>query len=145
MNFENIKYDFPKMPEEMRTMIEKEVKRQIETEQMPVQNGRKAAGKVLAASVAAVLLLGTTVFAGVSIYRMQRQQVSEHGVSVKIADTDNGQKASGQEGSRADGPASVKQEEIPNVKMEIGYLPDTMVQTEQGKYSYKNALHKGGI
>lgn len=145
MNFENIKNDFPKMPEEMRTMIEKEVKRQIETEQMPVQNGRKAAGKVLAASVAAVLLLGTTVFAGVSIYRMQRQQVSEHGVSVKIADTDSGQKASGQDGARADGPASVKQEEIPNVKMEIGYLPDTMVQTEQGKYSYKNALHKGGI
>ena len=139
MRFEDLKYDFPKMPQEMRTMIEKEVEKQIKTEQVSFSNGRKAAGKVLAASLAAVMLLGTTVFAGVSIYRMQREQVSEHGVNVKVREH------SGETAQEADAADKRKPQEIPNVKMEIGYLPDGMVQTDEGKYSYENALHKGGI
>lgn len=137
MKFEDLKKDFPKMPEEMRTMIEKEVEKQVKTEQMPFATGRKAAGKVLAASVAAVMLLGTTVFAGVRMYRMQREQVSDHGVNVKIVE--HAKKAASETAE------PVKQEEIPNVKMEIGYLPKGMVQTEQGKYSYEQAKYQGGI
>ena len=120
MKFEDLKKDFPKMPEEMRTMIEKEVEKQVKTEQMPFATGRKTAGKVLAASVAAVMLLGTTVFAGVRMYRMQREQVSDHGVNVKIVE--HAKKAASETAE------PVKQEEIPNVKMEIGYLPKGMVQ-----------------
>ena len=77
MGFEDLKYDFPKMPEEMRTMIEKEVNRQVKIEQPKFTNNKKTAGKVLAASVAVVILLGTTTFAGVSIYRLQSRQVAE--------------------------------------------------------------------
>ena len=42
MKFEDLKKDFPKMPEEMRTMIEKEVEKQVKTEQMPFATGRNA-------------------------------------------------------------------------------------------------------
>lgn len=140
MGFEDLKYDFPKMPEEMRTMIEKEVNRQVKIEQPKFTNNKKTAGKVLAASVAAVILLGTTTFAGVSIYRLQSRQVAEHGVNVKIADhTDQ---ASGTDAVSAE---PVKLEDIPDVTMKVGYLPDGMVQTEEGKYSYEEALNKGGV
>ena len=53
-----------------------------------------------------------------------------HGVEVKITN----------EGDAAEAPV-----EIPNVKMEVGYLPEGMVQTEEGKYSYEEDLYKGGI
>lgn len=143
MKFEDLKYDFPKTPEGMRTMIEKEVEKQINTQQIPLKKGSKAAGKVLAASVAAVMLFGTTVFAGVSMYRMQREQVSEHGVHVKIADPS--QNAASKAARTAPVSQNDTNEKIPNVKMEIGYLPKGMVQTEEGKYSYENAKYKGGI
>ena len=154
MRFEDLKYDFPKMPEEMRTMIEREVEKQVKTEQPRFQRRRKAAGKVLAASMAAVVLLGTTTFAGVSIYRMQREQISDHGVNIKISGQEpeaqnrgQGTKDQGQGASKADDASadSVKLSEIPNVKMEIGYLPDGMVQTEEGKYCFEDAMYQGGI
>lgn len=136
MRLEDIKYDFPNMPEEIRTMIEKEVEKQVKTEHVQRSSRKWTAGKVLAASMAAVMLLGTTAFAGVSMYRMQRQQVSEHGVKVKT---------SGKAQPAKTGAELVKPSEIQNVKMEIGYLPDGMVQVEEGKYSYQDALYRGGV
>ena len=129
MQYENLKYDFPKMPEEMRDMIEREVEKQVKVK----QQGRKrrfAFGKIAAASAAAVMLCGTTVFAGVRIYEMRQEQIGEHGVSVDIT---------AQENAKEENPV------IPNVKMEVGYLPEGMVETEQGKYSFSDALNKGGI
>ncbi|MCX4320472.1 MAG: DUF4367 domain-containing protein [Lachnospiraceae bacterium] len=129
MQYENLKYDFPKMPEEMRDMIEREVEKQVKVK----QQGRKrrfAFGKIAAASAAAVMLCGTTVFAGVRIYEMRQEKIGEHGVSVDIT---------AQENAKEENPV------IPNVKMEIGYLPEGMVETEQGKYSFSDALNKGGI
>lgn len=139
MRFEDMKYDFPKMPEEMRNMIETEVKRQLTVNGQHPHKGRWAVGKTLAASIAAVMFLGTTAFAGVSIYRMQREPVGDYGVNVKISET---------EGSQADAEGTKTAQEpfeIPDVKMEVGYLPDGMVQTETGKYSFKDNLYKGGV
>ena len=84
MRLENIKYDFPKMPEEMRSMIEREVEKQVKTEQPRFGRNKRTAGRTIAASLAAVLLCGTTVFAGVGIYTMQQEKVGKHGVNVKI-------------------------------------------------------------
>lgn len=132
MRFEDMKYDFPEMPEEMRTMIETEVKKQLTAKDQRPHNKRWAVGKTLAASIAAVMLLGTTAFAGVSIYRMQRDPVGDYGVNVKISET---------EGSQADAAPFA----IPDVEMEVGYLPDGMVQTETGKYCFTDNLYKGGV
>lgn len=139
MRFEDIKYDFPKMPEEMRTMIEMEVNKQLKAKDLHQPKSKCVLGKTLAASIAAVMLIGTTAFAGVSIYRMQRERVGDHGINVKISETKN---------NPADTAGTQAAQEpfvIPDVKMEIGYLPDGMVQTEPGKYSYTNNRYQGGI
>lgn len=130
MRLENLKYEFPAMPEDMKEMIQQEVEKQVKTEYPRFQRGRKAAGRTIAASIAAVMLLGTTVFAGVRAYRLRQEPVGTHGVEVKITN----------ERDAAEAPV-----EIPNVKMEVGYLPEGMVQTEEGKYSYEEDLYKGGI
>ena len=83
MEFEKLKHDFPEMPEEIRTMIRKEVEQQVTSEQ-PKRRSRKTARRMLAASLAAVMLCGATVFAGVSLYRLQLQKTGEHGISVGI-------------------------------------------------------------
>lgn len=141
MRFEDLKHDFPKMPEEMRAMIEKEVEKQIkqtERKQTEVRKsrfrGRRALGRTLAASLAAVMLCGLTVFAGAGIYRLSQEKKGEHGVSVNIT------------GSESVAPdASGEDFVIPNVRMEAGYLPEGMVKTEQGKYSFEDALNLGGV
>ncbi len=141
MRLEDLKYEFPEMSEEMRAMIEREVEKQVKTERPQFQKSRRAVGRTAAASIAAVLFLGTTAFAGVSLYRMQREQVGNYGVNVTISE-DGGSAA----GTEAAGTASSgAPQEVPNVKMEAGYLPEGMVQTENGKYSFENALYKGGV
>lgn len=139
MRLENMKYDFPKMPEEMRTMIEKEVNKQVTIEQPQFRKNRRAAGRTVAASLAAVMLCGTTVFAGVNIYRMQQEKIGEHGVSVNIAGNET---AGAETGDVVQTQQSVA---IPNVRLEVGYVPEGMVRTEQGKYSFENALNQGGV
>ena len=133
MGFENLKQDFPKMPKEIQTMIRKEVEKQLITEQTKTKN-RKTVRRMLAASLAAVMLCGVTVFAGVNLYRMQLQKTGEHGVSVEI---EQSEEAAAQTGSES--------AVIPNVRMEAGWLPEGMVRTEQGKYSYESALYQGGV
>lgn len=133
MGFENLKHDFPETPEEIRAMIRKEVTRQIKTEQ-PKFRRRRSVGKTFAASLAAVMLCGLTVFAGVSLYRLQLQKTGEHGVSIGIEAGEN----------TAENPDAVPVA-IPNVRLETGYLPEGMVQVGQGKYSFEDSLHQGGV
>ena len=129
MEFKHLKQDFPKMPEEIKTMIENEVKKQLKTEPQ-THRSKRTVRKTLALSLAAVMLCGLTVFAGAGLYRMQRQQTGEHGVSVRI------------ESSEGTGEASFT---IPDVKLEVGYLPDGMVRTEHGKYSFETFSHQKHI
>lgn len=147
MKLENLKYEFPEMPEEIRVMIEKEVEKQIKTEQMPMKGrkrgsradrhgrrGRKAMGRTAAASLIAAILCGTTVFAGVGIYRIQQKKIGEHGVSVDVSGGEN-----------MDANAAAESYTIPDVRMEAGYLPEGMVEVEQGKYCFEDALYQGGV
>lgn len=133
MGFDNLKHDFPKMPEEIRIMIQNEVEKQINTN-APKRRGKTAVRRTLAASLAAVMLCGLTVFAGVSIYRMQLQKTGEHGVSIDITEKEN-----------AAGNADRTPVTIPSVRLEVGYLPQGMIRTELGKYSFEDTLHQGGV
>lgn len=134
MRLEDIKYDFPKMPEDMRIMIQKEVEKQVKTERPKFGKGKFAMGRTAVASVAAVMLLGTTVFASVGFYQMQQKKIGAHGVNINI--------------SRTQALNEIKEKQtlkIPDVKMEVGYLPEGMVKTQRGKYSFENALNQGGV
>ena len=110
-------------------MIEREVTKQVKTERPQFGKGKRAVGKTVAASIAAVMLLGSTAVAGVSIYRMQQEKVGNYGVNVSVSGNET------TEGAKSEQPLV-----IPDVKMEVGYLPEGMVKTERGKYSFENAL-----
>ena len=133
MGFEQLNYDFPNMPKEMRTMVEREVEKQIKTEHRKFK-GKYAIGKTIAASLAAIIFCGTTVFAGVGIYRMQQNKTGEHGIRLDITGNDT-ETAKSSETALS----------IPNVRLEMGYLPKGMVQTEQGKYSFEETRSQGGV
>lgn len=143
MRFEDIRDNFPDMPEEIRNRIEQEVEKQMHMESTQNRNTKYRAGRVLAASIAAVMLFSTTVFAGVSIYRMQREPVGKYGVDVKLVKEESGQ--NGDSPASADTADAGTLDKIPDVTMQTGYLPEGMVQTEEGKYSFADHLHQGGV
>ncbi|MBD5514839.1 MAG: DUF4367 domain-containing protein [Lachnospiraceae bacterium] len=96
--------------------------------------------KTIAAAIAAVMLVGTTAFAGVA-YKMHGEPVGKYAVNTKIEDMNQ---VGAEENSSATGQTQ-EVVDIKNVRMEVSYLPEGMVETEDGKYSYTDALYKGGV
>ena len=76
---------FPSMPEELRSMVEQEVRKQMGTTS-PIRRRNYKARKVLIATLAAVMLLGTTVAAGVT-YRMHTEKVGKYAAKTSIEST----------------------------------------------------------
>lgn len=135
MRLEDMEEEFPKMPMDMRAMVEREVEKQIKTTSSVQYKKRKGmARKTFVAALVAVMALGTTVFAGV-VYHMHSESVGKYAVQIK-SDGDSA------EGDSAAGAASY---EIPAVKMETGYLPENMIEVEEGKYCYEDAVYEGGV
>lgn len=87
------------------------------------------AKKVVIAAVAATMLLGTTVLAG-ALYKMHSEPVGEYAVRTKIEETNQGENG---ESHSAEGQTQTIPE-IKDVSMEISYLPEGMVETDEGKY-----------
>ena len=96
-------------------MVEREVEKQVTKEHIKLKRRGKAAGRTFAASLAAVVLVGTTVFAGVGTIWLRRHPVGDHGVEVTMKE----------QGSQTTAASEVT--EIPDVTMELGYLPQSMV------------------
>lgn len=136
MRIEDIKEEFPTMPQSMRAMVEAEVRKQIKT--VPVKK-HFSMKRALVASLAATLALGTTVFAGVKLYQMQQEPVGKYGVTTKI-NINNDEKTTGTE-TETENDTVV----IPEVAMKASYLPEGMVKMEEGKYSYEATPYEGGI
>ncbi len=134
MRLEDIKNEFPKMPEDMRAMVEREVEKQVKTvSTAQYKKGKRMARKMYIAALVAVMALGTTVFAGV-VYHMHSESVGKYAVQTKME--------GGPETAALDTEVSY---EIPEVRMELSYLPEGMVETETGKYSYEDALYESGV
>lgn len=174
MRLENMEHEFPKMPENMRAMIEREVEKQMKTtteqsredsrngsstgsenskSSTGSKNSRSSTGsenrgsarrrkskrmarRTLIAALVAAMALGTTVFAGV-VYQMHAKSAGKYAVEVKTEGN----------GGESAGTEDIEQTnvEIPKVKMELSYVPEGMVETETGKYSYEDNLYSGGI
>lgn len=153
MRLEDRKDTFPKMPEEIKKMIEKEVAVQIKSRQEESMNSEhtRQSGKmeenakiikyrrkkkdivrrILVASMVTALALATTVGAGV-VYQMHNEKVGKYGVKTKI----EGQQTAETENLEA---------KTDYVELTTSYLPDGMVQTEEGKYSFEDNYMEGGI
>ncbi|MDE7479319.1 MAG: DUF4367 domain-containing protein, partial [Lachnospiraceae bacterium] len=120
-------------------MVEREVQEQIKI--VPTKRRRRnMTRKTIIVAIAAVMLLGTTAFASIA-YKMHSEPVGKYAVNTKIEDMN-------QVRTEENNSATEQTQEviiIKNVKMEVSYLPEGMVETEDGKYSYTNALYKGGV
>lgn len=129
MNIENMEQEFPKMPQSMRDMVEKEVEKQIK---VTPQRGYFSLKKAVVVSLAATFVLGTTIFAGTRLYRMSSSPQGDYGITTKIEKTDAAEN-------------TTKIEMAPQLAMKLSYLPDGMTETEEGKYSYEQTPGQGGI
>ena len=78
MNIENMEQEFPKMPQSMRDMIEKEVDKQVKVTQ---QRGYFSLKKAVVAALAATFVLGSTIFAGTILYRMSSSPQGNYGMT----------------------------------------------------------------
>lgn len=131
MSLENWKNEFPRMPEQMRRMVEEEVARQIAAEDTEGRMGAKAPGKeegqmrmddrkkngtyraagarkrnvrrMVVAVAAAVAVLGTTVFGGVKLYQeLRSEKVGSYGLKTGIVSVE-GEKETGNKSGADEG------------------------------------------
>lgn len=125
------------MPETMRQMIEEEVKKQLEKPEVLPMNRkvrRSMPKKRLALAVAAATLaLGMTVFAGV-LYSLKNNQLGKYAYETRQERQDGGTD------SQVDSEGTEHY-----VKIQASYLPEGMVQTEEGKYSFREQPGLGGV
>lgn len=75
MRLEDIKQEFPQTPENIRQIIENKVEEQMNAEHIiPCERKNSkfhlSFPKAIAVGFAAVMLMGTTVFAGVKLYQI---------------------------------------------------------------------------
>lgn len=147
MRIENRKNEFPKMPDEMRAMVEREVEKQLKRNR--AEAGRRTpARKMAVIGLAAAMALGTTVLAGTKIYRMYSEQVGSYGIRTRVGETDTPESvntlADGEPEASGKGAAADAKLEIPDMKVKVNYLPQKMVQSEETKYHYETDTNLQG-
>lgn len=142
MNIENMEQEFPKMPQSMRDMIEKEVEKQVK---ITPQKGYFSLKKAVVASLAATFILGTTIFAGTKLYRMSSSPQGNYGRMTAIEKTDGTENTGKTDAQASQLTAQDATQNVAPVAMKLSYLPDGMKETEEGKYSYEQTPGQGGI
>lgn len=141
MRLEDLRDECPKTPERVRSMILTEVEEQVHgerTEKIVEMTSKKYKRRKMSVAVlAATMLLGTTVFAGVNIYRLQAQKEGNYGLRAGVVVNESQTES-----------ASVKvPETIPVLSIEADYLPNGMVKADDGtdKYYYGTTPYEGGV
>lgn len=138
MKLEDIKKEMPKTPEMIHNRIQDEIKRQMENEQIAVFPTSKAKktkwSRAHVAAVAAVCILGvsTSVYAGSKWYAMHLEKQGTYQVATKISANEQSK-------------MTAIPDEIPDVKIQAGYLPDGMEEVEEGKFSNLETPYQGGF
>ncbi|MDO4321710.1 MAG: DUF4367 domain-containing protein [Lachnospiraceae bacterium] len=100
MKIENIRHEFPEMPEEMRAMIRDKVAEQLADGEAMADECRDAVKKSAAGRrgrknqrhpkrlavlvLAATVVLGTTAFAGARLYQMYSERVGQYGMRTTV-------------------------------------------------------------
>ncbi len=140
MRIEDIKQEFPKTPDDIRQMIEEKVEEQLCEERVIImeKNTKRRTfrfPKTAAIAAAAMLLMGTTVFAGVKLYQIYTEKNGTYGVQTVMEKND----------TKGNGSLPDK---VPEIEIKAGYLPEGMVQAgdaSKTRIQYENAPAEGGI
>lgn len=164
MRLEHMRDEFPQMPDDIQKMIEDEVARQVKirpisqnidtdeenvrweiTKNVDIRTDKKqlknpksrkfSAKKVAVLFFAAALAVGTTAFAGSSLYKIYNEKVGNYGVATKIQVGENGS------------TYGKVPDELEVVNIVNNYIPDGMIQPEgdPGKMFYEDTPYQGGV
>ena len=151
MRLEDMREQFPKMPESMKRMIEQEVAVQIGQEKendnpkvvtYKKRKKKNMAHRMLVASMVAALALATTVCAGVA-YQMHNQKVGKYGLKTQIEGPQTAAESTENMADQTTEERAGKAAEY--VRLETSYLPKGMVQSEEGKFSFEDNYMQGGV
>ena len=151
MRLEDMREQFPKMPESMKRMIEQEVTVQIGQEKendnpkvvtYKKRKKKNMAHRMLVASMVAALALATTVCAGVA-YQMHNQKVGKYGLKTQIEGPQTAAESTENMADQTTEERAGKAAEY--VRLETSYLPKGMVQSEEGKFSFEDNYMQGGV
>lgn len=140
MRVEDLKDQYPKTPDFISEMIEKEVERQIHTQKRTGQNRRKkrawTLGRTATAAAVACVLIGTGAYAAVNAYRnyhMNLQQQGNYSVVTGVAADTESQ------------TTEAMPDQIADVKIETSYIPEGMEWKDERHLDYINTDNKGGF
>ena len=135
MRLEDMREQFPKMPESMKQMIEQEVAVQIGQEKennnpkvvtYKKRKKKNMAHRMLVASMVAALALATTVCAGVA-YQMHNEKVGKYGLKTQIEGPQTAAESTENMADQTTEERAGKAAEY--VRLETSYLPKGMVQS----------------
>ena len=140
MRLEDLKGQYPKTPDFISEMIEKEVEKQVHTQKNSRRSRKKkkvwTLGRTATAAAVACVLIGTGAYAAVNAYRnyhMNLQQQGSYSVVTGVtADTESQ-------------TTEVLPDQIADVKIETSYIPEGMEWKDERHLDYINTDNKGGF
>lgn len=137
MRLDEIKNDFPDIPDFIHDMIQEEVEKQVNSSNItPMQRKSKlnrSISRVAAAAAVCIIATSTVAYAGTKLYHMYLEKQGNYGTLTTIKSDENSE--------------DVKlPEEIHEISVTSNYIPEGMEWTV-GRYKlgYKDALDKAGI
>ena len=140
MRVEDLKDQYPKTPDFISKMIEKEVEKQVHMRKNSRRSRKKkkvwTLGRTATAAAVACVLIGTGAYAAVNAYRnyhMNLQQQGSYSVVTGVtADTESQ-------------TTEVLPDQIADVKIETSYIPEGMEWKDERHLDYINTDNKGGF
>ena len=137
MRLDELKNDFPDIPDFIHDMIQEEVEKQVNSSNItPIQRKSKfnrSISRVAAAAAVCIIATSTVAYAGTKLYHMYLEKQGNYGTLTTIKSDENSE--------------DVKlPEEIHEISVTSNYIPEGMEWTV-GRYKlgYKDALDKAGI
>ena len=137
MRLDELKNDFPDIPDFIHDMIQEEVEKQVNSSNItPMQRKSKlnrSISRVAAAAAVCIIATSTVAYAGTKLYHMYLEKQGNYGTLTTIKSDENSE--------------DVKlPEEIHEISVTSNYIPEGMEWTV-GRYKlgYKDALDKAGI
>lgn len=137
MRLDELKNDFPDIPDFVHDMIQEEVEKQVNSSNItPMQRKSKlnrSISRVAAAAAVCIIATSTVAYAGTKLYHMYLEKQGNYGTLTTIKSDENSE--------------DVKlPEEIHEISVTSNYIPEGMEWTV-GRYKlgYKDALDKAGI
>lgn len=142
MNIEDIRNEFPEMPESIRSMIAQTVAEQTRTAEVSGSIKRNKVRRTAILAFAAALVLGVTALAA-GVARLHSQRVGSYGAAVTFEE----ETASNESAVTFTAGAAENAGVWYDLTIEPGWLPDGMEDCGMGdwKYSFAETPYQGGL